>query len=1097
GLRLQQQERLITRFRTQKTGGLLAYLAYHRQQSHAREVLIELFWPETTPESGRHNLSHALSSLRSLLEPPGVPAGTVLIADRFTVELNPEAFTTDVAQFEQALRAAAQARNTPEHAPLLALALEKCTGELLPGYYEDWIEPAQERIRQRYQQAHTQLDSLRSTEAFARVPTPVTPAVPKTLPSALPTGTVTFLFTDIEGSTRLWERVGDTFRTALSTHHTLLRREFRRRGGHEVKEAGDSFLVAFASVGDALDCAIACQRALDTQSWPDELGSLRVRMALHTGDVELVGGEYHGIMLHRAARMLSAAHGGQILCSEATSNLLVRDLEPQVTLKDLGIWRLRDIQEPERLFQASYPDRSLAEFPPLNASPAHSTHLPLQFTRFFGRETEITQLVELLASPQTRLLTLTGPGGTGKTRLSLEAAGRFAGSFAGAVWFVPLADLSDPSLIPTAILQAMSISLSGSTEPLEQAVSVLNKRPTLLILDNFEQLVEGGVELVQTLLSRVGTLQCLVTSRQLLGLPGEVEFTVSPLATPNGSDTPERLGLFESVRLFVDRAQAAKPDFRITNSNAPAVAELCDRLEGIPLAIELAAARALVLSPSQMLAQLGNRFEFLVSRKRGLKERHRTLRAAIDWSYRLLTPDVQRFFCQLCVFRGGWSLEAAEEVCDEPLALDMLAQLRECSLLTTVESESGIRFRILETLREYAENQLFPQELAILRERHAQFFVALAEEAKPHMTGQEQPLWLDRLEAELDNVRGVLLWSCSEAGDVGAGLRIAAGYWHLWVVRGYVTEGRKWLSGLFVRDMSDQDAGIRAEVLHASGTMALYEADNTVVRAHLEESLAISREQGDVENSAKTQARLATLAQHNRDYLTARVLLEECLTVYRGLGNKRGIANTQFRLGHIAYNLGDFLTAQKLMMESFPVLREVGDQRILASALLTLGSWALEQEDYSAAQEYLEESLKTFRAVGDQVGIAWALLNQGSTARALKDLTTARERTLQGLGIFRKLSHPGNTTIAIEHLTHITFQLGELVRAARLWGAAERQREEMGWGDISSEFVHHAQAIAAAREALGDNKAFDHAWQEGRAMTREQAVAYALEESGE
>uniref|UniRef100_UPI0037521AB6 adenylate/guanylate cyclase domain-containing protein n=1 Tax=Armatimonas sp. TaxID=1872638 RepID=UPI0037521AB6 len=316
GLRVRQAERVVTRFRTQKTGALLAFLAYHRQHSHAREVLIEIFWPETTPESGRHNLSHALSSLRSLLEPPGVPAGTVIIADRFTVELNPDAFTTDVAEFDQALRSAAQARNTPEHASLLALALEKCTGELLPGYYEDWIEPAQERIRQRFEQAATQLSALQQREATPEVPAPVTAPTKVAVENVLPTGTVTFLFTDIEGSTRLWERVGDVFRVALSAHHTVMRHEFRRSGGHEVKEAGDSFLVVFASVGDALACALACQRTLNKQPWPEAIGSLRVRMALHTGDVELAGGEYHGILLHRAARMLSAAHGGQILCSE-------------------------------------------------------------------------------------------------------------------------------------------------------------------------------------------------------------------------------------------------------------------------------------------------------------------------------------------------------------------------------------------------------------------------------------------------------------------------------------------------------------------------------------------------------------------------------------------------------------------------------------------------------------------------------------------------------------------------------------------------------------------------------------------------------------
>lgn len=600
-LRARHEERLITRFRSQQTGSLLAYLAYHRHQSHSRAALIEIFWPESEQETGRHNLSNALSSLRSQLEPPGIPSGTVIIADRFSVELNSEAVSTDVAEFEQGLRRAAQARNAPNYANLLAEAVERYVSPLLPHNYQDWVAPEQERLQQRFIQAASQLinilekegefgralelaqhvlaldpfreeahrdimrllmaagrpeDAMRqfheierlfaqelgetpsvAIQQFARqigehvnaaLPVPLSlpyaasPSIRSqvSLP-ALPTGTVTFLLTDIEGSTALWEKNGDAFRATLSTHHALLRAEFRRNGGQEIKEAGDSFLVAFAGVSDALGCAIACQRALMVQSWPDGIGSLKVRMALNTGDVELEEGEYHGLMLHRAARILSAAHGGQILCSEATVGLLKRDLDPQVHLKDLGIWRLRDVEEPERLFQAIYPQMAMTEFPALNAAPAHRAHLPLQFTRFFGREAEITQVVELLTTPKTRLLTLTGPGGTGKTRLCIESAGRCSETFQGAIWFVPLADLSDPGLIPQTILQAMSIPLTGNQASLEQLVVALTKQTTLLLLDNFEQLVAGGAEVIQTLLSRVPTLQCMVTSRQTLSLTHE------------------------------------------------------------------------------------------------------------------------------------------------------------------------------------------------------------------------------------------------------------------------------------------------------------------------------------------------------------------------------------------------------------------------------------------------------------------------------------------------------------------------------------------------------------------------------------------------
>lgn len=1029
GLRIRQSERVITRFRTQKTGALLAFLAYHSQKSQAREVLIEMFWPDTTPESGRHNLSHALSSLRHQLEPPGVPAGAVLVADRFSVELSPEAFTTDVADFERALRTATQARNAPDQMPLLAQALETYKGPLLPDYDEDWIVPEQERLAQRFQQAAAQLIGLREkagdTEGaleiarravsldpvreeanrellrlltatgqieaalrhyreYARVldrelgeepgsalrqmagqieaqlaqsrppldlrtVAAMTTALPPASAQrrALPAGTVTFLLTDIEGSTALWEKAGDAFRSALSTHHALLRREFRRHGGQEVKEAGDSFLVVFAGAGDALACAVACQRLLDTQPWPTEVGNgLRVRMALHTGDVELEAGEYHGLLLHRAARMLAAAHGGQILCSEASAGLLKGDLGPQVQLKDLGVWRLRDVEEPERLFQAVYPEMASAEFPPLHASPARRAHLPLQFTRFFGREAEITRIGERLASPETRLLTLTGPGGTGKTRLCIEAAGRFSETFTGAIWFVPLADLSDPGLIPQTILRALSLPLTGSQEPLEQLVTALTNQPTLLLLDNFEQVVAGGgAEVVQTLLSRVSTLQCLVTSRQTLNLPGEVEFAVAPLPIPNGSDTPERLSVFESVRLFVDRAQGAKPDFRITSSNAPAVAELCDRLEGIPLAIELAAARALVLTPSQMLVQLGNRFEFLVSRKRGIAERQRTLRATVDWSYRLLAPDIQRFFAQLCVFRGGWTAEAAESVCDEALALDLLAQLRECSLVTIQESEGGIRFRMLESLREYAEAQLSEQERGSARARHAAFFLALAEEAEPQLTGPEQAAWFHRLETEHDNLRAALTW-CESSGDSGAqtGLRLSGALWRFWTVRGHFREGRAWYVTALGAEGANARTRARAKALLGAGVLAGMQGDYPAADALIEECLSIYRELGDRQGIAASLYSLDNF--------------DESLAIYRELGDRRGIAASLNSLGQVAFSHGDYVSARSLFEESLVIRRELGDRRGVAASLSYLGNVAaIHQGDYVSACSLYEQSL--------------------------------------------------------------------------------------------------------------------------------------------
>jgi predicted ATPase len=579
----------------------------------------------------------------------------------------------------------------------------------------------------------------------------------------------------------------------------VLRAEFARHGGLEVKEAGDAFLVAFSSVQSALACAVASQQALFAQPWPEAVNSLAVRMALHTGDVTVENGEYHGLALHRASRILTAAHGGQILLSEAMAALVQRDLSEGVRLLDLGVFRLRDMPASERLFQVEYPGMAQRQFPPLAAEQGHKTNLPVQFTRFFGRQEELARLSHMLLLPQqTRLVTITGTGGTGKTRLALEVAARLTSSLEGAVWFVELEDLRDTSLIADTVMGALHAARSPDKAPADVVAEALSAYASpLLILDNFEHLVEEGALFVQTLLARVPSLRCLVTSRQVLGLAGEREFALGPLPTPNGMHSLESLSLFESVQLFVERAQAVRPDFQITTATAPAVAQLCDALEGIPLAIELAAARAQVMTPSQMLSQIGHRFDFLVGRRRGASERQRTLRATLDWSYRLLSPDLQRFFSSLSVFRGGWTAEAAEAVCKEPLALDYLAQLRECSLVMTKEDAAEIRFRMLETLREYGRERLTELgEKEETQRRHVHYHLALADEYGATYNSPEFAARLHRLETEHDNLRAALTWCKDKAtpDSVETGLRLAAALRMFWDLRGYWSEGRMHLT---------------------------------------------------------------------------------------------------------------------------------------------------------------------------------------------------------------------------------------------------------------------------------------------------------------
>lgn len=1118
GLGARLGERTVSRFRTQKTAALFAYLAYHRHRSHPREMLIELFWPEAEPESGRHSLSLALSSLRNQLEPPGIEAGGVVVADRWSVELNPEAFTTDVGDFEAALRLSAQAREESGKIRHLSEALECYCGRLLPGFYEDWALLEQERLVERHLQALRQLTDLLETageheravdvarrgvqaeplreeahltlmrlhsgagqfaaalrqfrelerildqdlaeepsrearelarrievqqqrqstnEPEARSPTSrrETPALRTAAIPAIPVGTVTFLLTDIEGSTARWEREGEQFREVLTTHHTLLRREFHRHGGHEVQEGGDSFLIAFAAASDALACAVAAQRLLEADDW-GALEPVPVRMALHSGDVEVRDGEYRGVALHRAARILSAAHGGQVVCSEATSSLLRRDLETEVHLRDLGVYRLRDVEQPERLFQAEFAGMTRREFPALRAERAHAGNLPLQFTRFFGREKELSTLEALLLDLSVRLVTMTGPGGTGKSRLAVEAAGRLVDSFAGRVWFVPLAELSDPGLVASAILQAMGLE-PGEREPLEQVAAAFSGGRTLLLLDNYEQLVgarvEGtperaGEDVVLALLERVPGVTCLVTSRQLLGLPGEREYPVPPLAIPGEGGTPEAMGIFESVRLFVDRAQAVKPDFQVTNTNAPAVAELCNRLEGIPLAIELAAARAQVLSPAQMLQQLGGgpggRFDLLVTRKRGVVERQRALRSTVDWSYRLLSPPLQEFFQRLSVFRGGWSTEAAEAVCNVGAsslvgpALDHLAQLRESSLVLTEEGPDGIRFRMLETLRDFAGEKLAESGAAGARQRHARYFLDLAELGERELRGENQMLWLNRLQAEHDNFRAAIDGGMRNADSgVAVADRFCSALWYFWSIRGHMTEGRRIIAQVLSSMSPDKAASERAGLLLAAGVLAHDQSDFVEAETSLRECVALRRTGTDSASLAHAINCLANVMLDGDRPDEALPLYQEALGLCREAGDQRGASIALSNLGVLYEQRGEFDRAAELLSESVRLKRKLGNSYGLANSLDSVGNVEKALGRIADARTHYEEALALRRELGHKQGIGISLNNLGVLLLEWGDPPAAVAHFREALTLFEELQEPRGLAEAVEGLS--------------------------------------------------------------------------------
>jgi predicted ATPase/DNA-binding winged helix-turn-helix (wHTH) protein len=703
---------------------------------------------------------------------------------------------------------------------------------------------------------------------------------------------------------------------------------------------------------------------------------------------------------------------------------------------------------------------------PNDARPA-AARLPVQLTRFFGREPDIERLTALLCSPEMRLVTLTGLGGAGKTRLALEVAGRLREAFPGPICFVALADLTAASRIPDAILDALGHPRSASVPPPVQVTDALHGQPSLLVLDNFEHLIEDGALYLRDLLAVVPTLTCLVTSRQRLGIAGEREFPLLPLPTPEKTDTPERLAAFAGVALFVDRAQAARPDFQVTAGNGADVAALCRRLEGIPLAIELAAARAKALTPAQMLSQLDSRFDFLVSRRQDAVPRHRTLRAALDWSCALLPAPVARFFARMSAFRGGWTLEAAEAVGEvtAALALDYLEQLQDGSLVVAEEREGGMRFRMLETVRERAAEILDDVEAGAVGRRHADYFLRLAEEAEPQLLGALQVRWLDRLEAEHDNLRAALDFRRTDGGDgaAQAGLRLAGALWRFWSVRGHIIEGRERLAAELSRTVSSEEGEATRE--HA-------------------------------EARARALNGAGNLADHQGDYAAARSLYEECLALRRRLEDRAGVAVALNNLGQVAYDQGDYARAHSLFDESLALWWELGSQWGIAYLLDNKGLVARSQGDDAAADSLFEVSLAIRRELGDKWAIGASLVNLGIEAGDAGDTTRARSLLEESVALWRELGDRRGAARCLDAFAEIWGVQGESERAARLLGVAEALREAVHSSIPLPERARHDRCVAAMRAALGE-EALACAWAEGRAMTLEQAVACALEAPGQ
>ena len=926
----------------------------------------------------------------------------------------------------------------------------------------------------------------------------------------LPSGTVTFLFTDIEGSTKLAREHREVWEASRARHHRILREAIEANQGYVFQVIGDAFCAGFHTAEDALRAAVKSQIDVHAETWGDT--PIEVRMGIHTGRAEIQeDGEYQGYLaMSRVQRLMSAGHGGQVLISAVTQELLLEDLFEDVSLRDLGEHRLKDLIRPEHIYHAVIPGLPV-DFPPLKTLDFYRHNLPIQLTSFIGREKEMEEIKQSILTH--RLVTLTGVGGTGKTRLALQVAADAIENFQDGVWLVELAPLSKPGLVPQAVATTLGLREQAERAFLDMLKDYLSRKNLLLVLDNCEHLIEECAQLADVLLHAAPNLKILATSREALGIAGESTYPVRSLSLPDTRHPlPENLGQYDAVRLFIDRAVAVQPDFQITNQNAPAVAQVCVRLDGIPLAIELAAARVKGLSAEQIASRLDDRFRLLTGGSRTALPRQRTLQATIDWSYKLLAEEERALLRRLSVFVGGWTLEAAEQVCaGEDLGshqvLELLLLLIDKSLIVpeTDVSEArypaggSFRYHMLETVRQYAQERLDEAgESNHARDQHLAYFHALAEQARPHLRSAQQLVWLHRLDAELDNIHAALGWA-QDGGAVEMGLHLATDLQTFWVYRAYLREPSFALENLLAKPLPADQIQVLAKGHFVAGLLEFFLGNHDKAYAHAQESKRLYSQLGSTSMVGSAEARnllIATDLNVANDPIQARKRFEENLKLFQEAGDPWGIAHTLYAIGLELRRSGDLTGSRIAYEQSLATFRACGDHIRSAQQNAALAIIAFNEGRYAEARTRLEEVLSFYRQVRFNLEIDIPLWMLGAIAIREADYARAKERYSECLLFDQQIGMNTQLAECLLGFAGIANAEKRFEHAALLAGAAQVEVKARQNSLENFDQVELQRLTLVLREELGEAR-FEELAGEGRSMTREQAIAFALEESNE